>query len=180
MGFGKVKIVKLFICKICGEPYIGNEADDCAFCGAPKQYLKDVSEFSELWKTELNEKEKKDMEETLGLEVNAVAFYKDIMNNNEKYSKQNRLFKQLARVEEEHAEMATKFLGVDMPEIKGESSSGDAEKDLERTKELEQGAIEKYQEFLKNASSSNLKNFYNALIHAEKGHEEIASKELTE
>lgn len=140
--------------------------------------MKFIEEFKELWKTELDEQGKKDVQETLKLEINATAFYEDITKNNEKYSQQNRLFKQLARVEKEHAEIATKFLNIDMPEIVGEKTRGDIKKDLERTKELEKDAIEKYEGFLKNAKAENLKNFYTALIHAEKEHLNIASESL--
>jgi len=172
-------MVKLFVCKICGEPYIGGEApDDCPFCGAPKNYLGNAEEFSPLWKTEMGEQEKKDMEATLALEVNATAYYTKVADANEKYTKQNRLFKQFARVEKEHAEIAAKFLGIDLPEFKGEDPKGSIEKDLERTKDLENGAVEIYEKFLKNAENSNVKNFYVALLHAEKGHFEIAGDEL--
>ncbi|MCK5449874.1 ferritin [Candidatus Pacearchaeota archaeon] len=170
---------ELYVCKICGEPYLGGDApDDCPFCGAPKNFIKSADEFNELWKTELSELEKKNMEETLDLEINATAYYLDVSKNNEKYSKQNRLFKQLARVEKEHAEIAVKFLGIELPEIKGESSKGSIEEDLKKTKELEQGAIEKYNGFLKNATSVNVKIFYTALIHAEEGHQDVAESEL--
>ncbi|MCK5612456.1 hypothetical protein KAR91_61860 [Candidatus Pacearchaeota archaeon] len=172
-------MAELYVCSICGEPYIGGNApDDCPFCGAPKSYLKSAEEYQELWKIELSDQEKTDMQETLGLEINATAYYTDVNKANEKYSKANRLFKQLARVEQEHAEIAVKFLGIDLPEIKGETSKGSFEKDLERTKELETGAIEKYQGFLKDATNTNVKNFYIALIHAEQGHEDIAEKGL--
>jgi len=171
-------MVKLFVCKICGEPYIGSEADDCCFCGAPKNYLSSVEEFSPLWSTDLTEQEKKDMQETLNLEINATAFYTKVSENNEDYSKQNLLFKQLARVEKEHVEMAAKFLGIQFPEIKGEEPKESVEKDLERTEELENTAVQLYQKFLKNATNANVKNLYVALIHAEKGHEEIAIEEL--
>src|SRR3989344_65376 len=130
-------MVKLYVCKICGEPYIGEFSEDCPFCGAPKYYLKPVKEFSELWKTELTEQEKKDLKETLDLEINATAYYTKISENSSKYSKQNRLFKQLTRVEREHAKMAAKFFNIEMPEIKGENLKGSVKKDLERTKELE-------------------------------------------
>jgi len=174
-------MAKLYVCKICGEPYLGGEApDDCPFCGAPKNYIKSVEEFSPLWGIELNEQEHKNMQETLKLEINATALYEDIAKENEKYSEQNRLFKQLARTEKEHAEIATKFLNIPMPEITGEKSKANIKADLERTKELEQEAIEKYNEFLKNAKNINVKNFYVALIHAEKGHLDIASESIGE
>ena len=172
-------MAKLYVCKICGEPYLGGEApDDCPFCGAPKRYIKSVEEFTELWKTELDEQEEKDMKETLDLEINATALYEDITKNNKKYSPQNRLFKQLARTEKEHAELAAKFLNIDMPEIVGEKTKEDVKKDLERTKELESHAVELYKKFLENAKTDNLKNFYTALIHAETGHLNIAEESL--
>jgi rubrerythrin len=172
-------MAKLFVCKICGEPYIGNTApDDCPFCGAPKNYLKDISEYSELWKTELTEQERKDMKETLNLEVNATAYYKKVCDINKKYSKANRLYKQFARVELEHADIAAKFLKIEVPELVGEEPKGSYESDIERTKNLEQEAVKKYKGFLKNAKNPNVKNLYVALIHAEEGHYEIAESEI--
>jgi len=171
-------MIMLYVCKICGEPYIGEQAEDCAFCGAPKNYLRPVEEFSKLWESELNEQEKKDIEETLKLEVNATAYYTDVMGKQEKYSKYNRMYKEFARVEQEHAELASKFLGIELPDLKGEKSKGSVEKDLKRTHELESHAIKLYNQFLKNAENANVKNLFVALIHAEKGHEEIVGKEL--
>jgi rubrerythrin len=172
-------MVKLYVCKICGEPYLGGEApDDCPFCGAPKRYMDSPNNFSEIWDGELNEGERETLRETLDLEVNATAFYLDVANGAKKYSRNNRLFKQLARVEREHAEVAAKFLDVDLPEFKGEESRGSVERDLERTKELETEAIAKYEGFLGEVESSNLKNFFVALIHAEKGHRDISEDEL--
>jgi len=169
----------LYVCKICGEPYIGrSEPDDCPFCGAPKTYLRPVEDFSKLWDSELSEQEKKDIETVLKLEVNATAYYKDVADKQEKYSKYNRLYKQLTRVEQEHAELASKFLGIDLPELVGEESKGSIEKDLQRTHELESHAVELYTEFLGNAENENVKHFFVALTHAEKGHEEIVGKDL--
>ncbi|MBR9703878.1 hypothetical protein GOV12_00565, partial [Candidatus Pacearchaeota archaeon] len=159
--------------------YLGGEApDDCWFCGAPKNFIRDSEEFFPLWKTKLSSQEKKDMQETLNLEINASAYYKNVENRCEKYSKYNRLFKQLSRVEKEHVEIAIKFLDVKFPELIGEKTKGSCKKDLERTRELEEGAIKMYKRFLKNSTNSNVKNFYIALIHAEKGHFDISCEEL--
>ncbi len=171
-------MVKLFVCQVCGEPYLGANIDDCPFCGAPKKYLNKIEDYSKLWDVELTPQEKTDMKDTLNLEINAAAYYKKVSKANEKYSKMDRLFKQFARVEEEHAEVAAKFLGVEEPELKGEDPKGSPQKDLERTKELENTAVGKYRKFLKNASSTKVKKFYDALIHAEQGHAQIASDDL--
>ncbi len=171
-------MVSLYVCRICGEPYIGEEAGDCPFCGAHKNYLRPVEEFSELWETRLSEQEKKDIETTLKLEVNATAYYYDVAVKHEKYSKYNMLYNQLARVEKEHMEIAAKFLRIKLPELKGEKSKGSIEKDLQRTHELESHAVELYTQFLKDSENANVKIFFVALIYAEKGHEEIVGKEM--
>jgi len=172
-------MARLYVCKICGEPYIGgSEPDDCPFCGAPKAYIRPVEEFFPLWKTEMTEEEKKSIEETLKLEVNATAYYKDVMKAQEKYSKYERLYKQLARVEQEHVDLACKFLGKEVPEIKGEKSKGSIEMDLQRTKELEHNAVEVYTGFMKRAQNSKVKILFIALMHAEQGHEDILEKEI--
>lgn len=178
MGLRSV-MSELYICNICGEPYVGeNPPDDCPFCDAPKNFITAMDEFETLWSGELTEQEKEDIRETLELEVNATAYYRDVSEANEKYSKFNRLFKQLARVEEEHAEVACKMLGVEMPKIEGEESKGSIKEDLERTRELEEHATEKYRKFFERSENSKVKNFFLALIHAEEGHEELAGREL--
>jgi rubrerythrin len=170
-------MAELYVCRICGEPYIGgSEPDDCPFCGAPKIYLKKVEGFSVLWKTELTEQEKADIQETLKLEVNATAYYTDVMKVQEKYCKYDRLYKQLTRVEMEHAELASKFLKIELPILVGEKSKGAIEADLKRTQELEHTAVELYSKFLKDATHENVKHFFVALIHAERSHEDIIGR----
>ena len=173
-------MIKLFVCKICGEPYLGqNVPDDCPFCGAPKEYIKSIDKYSKIWDTELTEVEEKNMKETLDLEVNATAYYKKVSESNEKYSKYNRLFKQLTRVEKEHAEIAAKFLGINLPEFTGEDPKESIKEDLKRTKELEENATKKYKEFLKTSENKFVKNFFHALIHAEQGHHDFVDGELS-
>lgn len=172
-------MLQLFICKICGEPHLASEVPtDCQFCGAPKEYLKSAEEYETIWDVEITEQETKDVQATLELEVNATAFYLDATKANEKYSKYNRLFKGLARVEKEHTEVAAKILGVDLPEFVGEKTKGSVTADLERTKELETHATELYDGFMKNATTQKMQWFFHALKHAEEGHRDHAIEEL--
>lgn len=171
-------MVRLYVCKICGEPYLGSDPDDCLFCGAQKVYMESMENFSELWKTELTKQEIKDLNETLKLEINATSFYEKISNSHPKYSYNNLLFKQLSRVEKEHAEIVAKFLNKKMPKIKGEDLKGSLKKDLVRTQELEKDAVRLYVKFLKNAKNKNVKSLYDALVHSEKGHVEVVTKEV--
>ncbi len=172
-------MLKLFVCQICGEPHLAaSKPSDCQFCGAPEKFIGMVEDYSTLWGITLTEQEKKNMEATLALEVNATAYYLDVAKANEKYGHYERLFKGFARVEKEHAEVAAKFLGVPLPELKGEKTRGSPKADMERTKELETGAMGRYREFFANATNQKAKDFYTALIHAENGHRQIAEEEL--
>ena len=170
-------MINLYVCKICGEPYLGGTApEDCPFCGAPKNYLGKAEDYSTLWGVDLNDVEKDILKQTLDLEVNATAYYLKIVTRETKYSKYDRLYKQFARAEKEHAEVAAKFLGVDLPEFVGEDARENIQADLIRTKELESHAVELYNEFMEKVSNDKLKQFFHALIHAEQGHFDIASK----
>lgn len=170
-------MINLYVCKICGEPYLGGTApDDCPFCGAPKNYFGKAEDYSKLWDVDLNEVERDILNQTLALEVNATAYYKKITDREVKYSKYNRLYKQFTRVEKEHAEVAAKFLGVELPEFTGEDARENIEADLIRTKELESHAVELYNDFMGKVSNDKLKQFFHALIHAEQGHLDVASE----
>ncbi|MFH0987087.1 MAG: ferritin family protein [Candidatus Micrarchaeota archaeon] len=165
-------MINLYVCKICGEPYLGASAPkDCPFCGAPRKFLKSAGEYSQLWKDiKLKPADEENLKKALAGEVNATYYYGKISNSQEKYSKYNRLFKQLTRVETEHVNTIVKFLGIPYPAIKGEELKGSIKKDLARTKELEAGAVKDYTEFIKTSKSKNVKLLFKALLHAEQGH----------
>jgi len=168
-------MLKLFVCQICGEPHLAEEIPtECQFCGAPKNYLKPAEEFSPVWGETISDEETDFVKQTLELEVNATAFYLDVTKAHDKYSKWNRFFKALARVEKEHAEVAAKILGVPLPEFTGEKTKGSIEADLERTKDLETTATALYEGFFEKATNAKMKNFFNALEHAERGHRDHA------
>ncbi|NYZ80034.1 hypothetical protein H0N95_02165 [Candidatus Micrarchaeota archaeon] len=171
-------MIKLFVCKICGEPYLGDRAPaDCPFCGAPKKYIKPYGEYSPLWKdVKLTSVEKENLAKGLAAEVNAVSYYDKIAKSQEKYSKYNRFFKQVTRVETEHMNTIVKFLGVPYPEIKGEDLKGTIEKDLARVIQLEAGAVKDYTEFIKTSKHRPVKTLFKALLHAEQGHFEFLDK----
>ncbi|MFA4946544.1 MAG: ferritin family protein [Candidatus Micrarchaeia archaeon] len=172
-------MAELFVCKICGEPYFGGSApDDCPFCGAPKAFIANAREYAPLWGCELNEQDKTNLNETLALEVNATAYYLKVAKANKKYSRIERLYKQFARVENEHADVAAKFLGVEVPALVGEEPKGSLEADLARTRELEAHAVELYKGFAQRASNAALKKLYAALVHAESGHHDFVDAEL--
>lgn len=171
-------MIKLFVCKICGEPYLGDRVPaDCPFCGAPRKYMKPYGEYSQLWKdAKLTGVEKENLQKALAAEVNATSYYDKIAKSQEKYSKYNRFFKQVTRVEQEHVNTIVKFLNITFPEIKGEDLKGSIEKDIARTIELEATAVKDYTEFIKTSKHRPVKTLFKALLHAEQGHFDFLDK----
>ena len=171
-------MIKLFICKVCGEPYLGEEApSDCPFCGAPGVFVVLFSDYKQLWKTAISETEKADMNAALADEVNATYFYDKVAKTQERYSKYNRLFKRLTTVEQEHIDILVKFLQITTPVLKGEESKGSIEKDLVRTAELEEGATKDYVKFAARATNENVRMLFKALEHAERGHYDLVNND---
>ena len=104
--------MKVFVCRICGEVYIGEEApSSCPFCGVEKKFLV----LSHLWRdennVELTEISRKNLEESLKLEISNTKFYNCIedTSSNKEISK---MFKGLRKVENEHASVFRKLLKI--------------------------------------------------------------------
>ena len=113
--------VKVFRCRICGDPYIGSEAPtQCPFCGANKKYFVGAQDWSpDEFNVTLSEISKKNLESALQLELDNAAFYdcaKDIADKaGDNYSLAK--FKALMKVEREHASAISKFLKISRPEL---------------------------------------------------------------
>lgn len=167
--------MKLYICEICGDAYIGSEKpSDCPFCGAKGNFIKLADEAKPIVaeKIALSEISRKNLEETLALETKANAIYLCMAGKAEEYKIQ-KMFKRLAKVELEHAVIATKLLCIAMPEIKSETcADGDAE-NFEKTIELEDHAAEVYKKFAAEATEDNIRKLFGALIQVEAGHGEL-------
>ena len=96
-------MVKLWRCEICGDPYIGETApDNCPFCGAHKEHIKEAKDAKVTFDVELTEKDKANAEKALQVEVSNAAFYFCAAGKtNDEEGKL--LFKILGKVESEHA-----------------------------------------------------------------------------
>jgi rubrerythrin len=167
--------VKLYICEICGDAFIGVEKpSDCPFCGAKGNFIKNGAEAEPIAeiKTEISEISKKNLLATLALETRANAIYLCMADQAKSYVIK-KMYKRLAKVELEHAIIATKLLNISMPEIKPEEcSSGDVE-NFQKTIELEDHAIELYQKFAGEAVEVHVRKFFGAIMQAEMGHIEL-------
>jgi rubrerythrin len=172
--------MKVYICEICGDAYIGAEKpSECPFCGASASYIKNGAEAQPVFarEGELSEETKKRMERTYKLEIDAVAIYTCMAGRAKSYEFQS-MYKRLAKVELEHASIVTKFLGSGKPEIGKEACSEDENENFNRTIELEDHAAKLYLEFSKESSEPKVKIFFAALARVEASHIQLINNYL--
>ena len=69
--------IKVYRCRICGDPYIGSEAPmQCPFCGAPQKFFVEAQDWNpDEFNVQLTEISKKNLEAALQLELDNAAFY---------------------------------------------------------------------------------------------------------
>ena len=164
--------MKLFICEICGDAYIGEEKPaDCPFCGAPQNYIKDGKEAQPivLKDLELDEKSRENLEKTYDLEVRAVAIYTCMAGKAETYAVKA-MFKRLAKIELEHAVITTKILKKEAPVVGEDTCSEEAQENFKKTVDLETHASGLYDEFAKSSENTDIRIFFTALAAVERGH----------
>jgi rubrerythrin len=170
--------MNLYICEICGDAYIGTEKpSDCPFCGAKNNFIKPANEAQSIVsvKSDISDISRKNLMETLSLEVKANAIYTCMAGKSKKYGIQ-KMYKRLAKVELEHAIIATKLLGIEMPEIKNEACSDEDAENFLRTIELEDHAANLYKKFVSETTEEHIRKFFGALMQVEKGHIELIEK----
>ena len=167
--------MKLFICEICGDAYIGEEKPaDCPFCGAPNNYIKDGKEAQPIVLKDLtlDEKSRENLEKTYDLEVRAAAIYTCMAGKAKSYEVKA-MFKRLAKIELEHAVIATKILKKEAPKTVEEICSDEDLENFKKTVELETHASGLYDEFAKSSENTDIRILFTALAQAERGHLEL-------
>ncbi len=172
--------MKLYICEICGDAYIGEEKPtDCPFCGARNNFIKLADEARPIVneKQEISELSKKNLLETLALETRANAMYLCMAGKASEY-KIKAMYKRLAKVELEHAVIVTKLLGIAMPEINPETCADENLENFQKTIKLEDHAVELYRKFTTEATEPNIRKFFGALMQVEAGHIELIKNYL--
>lgn len=164
--------MKTFICEICGDAYIGEEKPhNCPFCGARMVFIKEGKDAHPVVevKTELSDTTKKNLEETLQLEIDANAIYLCMAGKAGSYEIM-KMYKRLAKVELEHATICTKLLGIEMSEISKKECSDQDVENFQKTLELEDHAAGLYAKFAKEASEQHVKIMFVALNQVETDH----------
>ena len=164
--------MKTFICEICGDAYIGEEKPkNCPFCGARQAFIKEGNVASPVVniKENLSNVSKKNLEETLQLEMRANAIYTCMAGKAATYEI-NKIYKRLAKIELEHAIICTKILGIELPAAGSELCSDADIENFQKTIELEDHASSLYAEFAKTSTEQHVKILFTALNQAEIDH----------
>jgi rubrerythrin len=174
--------VRVFRCRICQDPYIGTEAPSrCPFCGASKEHLI----YAENWDwsqydIEISETSKANLERALKLELDNTAFYKcardaaQSAQDDYGYAK----FKALMKVEKEHAEVITKALKINVPDIEEIKCSANYHENTQEGWDREDRAIKAYAKFAEEAPEELLKMFFNILVEIETDHLDLHAENL--
>lgn len=164
---------KLHVCKICGDPYLGDEAPSkCPFCGAPKGFFVDGEEYDNPFQMEHNftETEKTNFLKALELEIGNASFYQKASKaSKDEYHKG--LFKALFKVESEHASIFAKHLRVSKPGFDERiEASTEGHENLLESHRREEVAIKSYKQFLKECTTKRCKEVFAALVMIESDH----------
>ena len=166
--------IRVFRCRICGDPYIGSEAPkQCPFCGANQKFFVEAQGWnSEEFNVDLSDISRKNLEAALQLELGNAAFYDCAKNAAEKENDQYSIakFKSLMKVEREHASAISKFLKISRPDLEKQTCNANAVANTKEGWEREDRAIKSYSKFRDEATEPRLKEFFGALVEIETDH----------
>jgi len=174
--------IKVFRCRICGDPYIGSEAPmQCPFCGAPQRFFVEAKDWNpDEFNVSLSETSNKNLEAALQLELDNAAFYDCAKNKADEANDQYGLakFKALMKVEREHASAISKFLKISRPELEKQACNADSKANSKEGWEREDRAIKAYSKFRDEATEPRLKEFFGALVEIETDHLDLHAENL--
>ena len=174
--------VKVFRCRICGDPYIGSEVPkQCPFCGAAQRFFVEAQEWNpDEFNVTLSEISKKNLEAALQLELDNAAFYDCAKNSADTAGDDYSLakFKALMKVEREHASAISKFLEISRPELEKQACNANSKANSREGWEREDRAIKAYAKFRDEATESRLKEFFGALVEIETEHLDLHAEYL--
>jgi rubrerythrin len=174
--------VKVFRCRICRDPFIGEDSPSrCPFCGARESYFIPAEEWNPSeYIFGISDISKTNLMAALKLELNNTAFYLCAMNaskeNDDEYGYAE--FKALKKVENEHADAILKFLKIKKPDLDDISCSEDFKKNSQEGWDRENRAIKAYAKFAKEAPEEQLKQFFKSLVEIETDHLDLHAENL--
>jgi len=168
----------LWRCEICGDPYIGdNPPDNCPFCGAHRQYIKEAKAAEANFDVTLNPRDKENAEHALRVEVSNAAFYFCAAAKTDD-PEGKLLFKALAKVEAEHAAVWKKILKLrETPKADEQCFAANSD-NLGESHSRETRAIEFYGKAAAEASHERIKQIFTALVEVETDHLKLSEQRL--
>ena len=165
--------LRLFRCRICGDPYLGSEAPSfCPFCGAPQRYMAPASEYVDRNDVpNLSARSRANLEKALDLEIRNAAFYM-CASNCAPAPLDEAMFKALWRTESEHASVICKLLKVPKPEIKPDEQAclKDPRANFAAAHGREERAVAFYAQSAAEALEDRIKEVFAALTEVEGYH----------
>lgn len=106
-----------FRCQLCGETYLGQtQPDRCPFCGATGSALVKAAFWFDRGKVEMSRQSYQNCTKSLELELNNAAFYRCAADKASNQLSQT-IFKRLFKQELEHAQLLSKAMGIQLPEM---------------------------------------------------------------
>jgi len=171
-------MAKLWVCEICGDPYIGETPPaNCPFCGAHQRYIKGSKEAKVNFNVELNQKDRANVEHALQVEISNAAFYFCAAGKTDN-SEGKLLFKALGKVEAEHASIWKKILKLGSIAKGNDPCHVSNKENLEDSHARETRAIEFYRQAAKEAQNDRVKQIFEALVEVEKDHLVLSAERL--
>ena len=166
--------MKFYRCQICGDPFMGDEMPThCPFCGAHQNYIASAADWVDENANigEISDVSRKNVQEALQLEVNNKAFYLDASGKADTLELQG-IFKNLSKIEGEHASTFKKILKVEppAPEPEKENASDSDHENLMAAKAREESASAFYAQAALDASEERINKVFKAITEIESDH----------
>jgi rubrerythrin len=171
-------MTKLWRCRICGDPYIGdNPPANCPFCGAHLSYIKEAKEMMLSFDVVLTGKDRANVEYALKVEVSNSAFYSCAAGRTDD-EEGKLLFKALAKIEAEHATIWKKILKLPAVPAGTEDCFGENVKNLQESHERETRAIDFYRKAASESDNERVREIFEALVEVETDHLSLSEERL--
>ncbi len=165
--------MKLFRCRICGDPYLGAAPPSfCPFCGAPERYMVPAEEYQDRnYIPDLSDRSRANLEKALELEVANASFYLCASACSPEPVSQA-MFKALAKAESEHASVISKLLHTKKPEIRPDDKAcrKEPQANFAESHEREKRAVAFYRQAAAEAVEERVKEVFSALVEIESYH----------
>jgi len=172
-------MVKLWRCRICGDPYIGAAPpDNCPFCGAHRRFIKPAARSLEIsFNVNLTRTDKANAQRALNVELSNSAFYSCAAKKTD--SREGKLlFKALGKVEMEHASIWKKILGLAAADKVAAVCYTSTKANLKESHDREQKAIAFYRTAAHESSTARLREIFLALVEIETDHLDLSEARL--